>query len=353
MRQTTDLRNRTRLEWVDYMKAFGIMAVVLYHTALPHSAKTLVYLFTLPAFFFTAGMFADSSLSPMEFFRRKTCRLLIPYLIFGILSWGAWVIVARRYGADSDTALAWWQPLWGMVVGTSDKLIQNAPLWFLPAFVCLEWLWYFINRNCLSKVWQIAVVILVAVIGIILGKYHIVLPWGLTAAFIMLPVYWLGNVLAGYLKRSSQAVPVWVWSIVLIIAAGGIAIGYVYNPDIKISVAKTGNVFLFYLTTLNVIAFILSLAIIVSKIRFALQLAYHSPMNYIGTITLWILCLHLPFFGFVKGVALICGVQLSFFETNLGCATLWATTFLILVPLIYLGKYILATIRKNRYIHSV
>lgn len=41
-----------RIEWVDYMKAFSIIAMVLHHTPITPEVNAFVYLICLPAFFF-------------------------------------------------------------------------------------------------------------------------------------------------------------------------------------------------------------------------------------------------------------------------------------------------------------
>lgn len=99
-----------RIQWADSMKAFSIMAVVLNHTQVRPEVQLLAYLLCLPAFFFTAGLFANTRLSPKDFVLKKTMRLLVPLVVWGGLSWLAWFFIGRKYGADANDAPAWWKP---------------------------------------------------------------------------------------------------------------------------------------------------------------------------------------------------------------------------------------------------
>ena len=76
----------SRITWIDLMKAFSILSVVLYHTPCAHAIKTIAYILCLPAFFFASSIFADANMSPKNYFYKKTLRLLVPYIIWGFLS---------------------------------------------------------------------------------------------------------------------------------------------------------------------------------------------------------------------------------------------------------------------------
>lgn len=60
-----------RITWVDSMKAFSILAVVLYHTNITQEIRTAAYIVCLPAFFFVAGLFTNTKLPPFTFLNKK------------------------------------------------------------------------------------------------------------------------------------------------------------------------------------------------------------------------------------------------------------------------------------------
>ena len=87
----------------------------------------MAYILCLPAFFFVAGLFSDTEMSPAAFFKRKSLRLLIPYITFGFLCWLLWFAIRLRHGNEAEDT-KWWIPLCGMISGKVELLVQNRPL---------------------------------------------------------------------------------------------------------------------------------------------------------------------------------------------------------------------------------
>lgn len=315
-----------RIVWVDYMKAFSIMAVMLYHTNIMPEIKSIAYILCLPAFFFTSGMFANTRTSPWEFFRQRTLRLLIPYVVFGILSWTAWLFIGRKYGADTDVEITWWQPLVGLLGGQVEILTPNPPLWFLCCLICLEWIYYLVSHITQQNIrWIIAC--LISASGCALGYLGIVGYWEITAAMLVLPLYMLGVEYQRHIAEKK-------WSPRLlaalgILAVGGILLGYMYNPNMHISTCQTGNPVFFYITLLAVT----SLWLVIAKLIHSI--GHLRVLQFFGKNTLIILCTHIPLFGLIKGICMISHVPLSFFDTNIGSITLWVCSLLMVVPVIY------------------
>lgn len=307
------------------------MAVVLNHTQITSEVKTIIYLVCLPAFFFTSGFFSkDQQLSPFEYFKQKTLRLLFPYIIFGVLSWLAWLVIGRKYGADSNSDIAWWVPLVGLLRGREDWLIQNRPLWFLCCLISVEWIFY-ITRLIFSKRLQWVVVIGISIFGCIFSYIGKNLYWEISAACIVLPLYILGADFAYILKTKSHFYNTYFLFILLMFASVGIVIGYIFNGNIEIHKSHIGNPILFYITALSVIGFWLSVSIFIERRFGAIKW-----LQYIGQNTLIILCTHIPLFGAIKGVSIMCCVPIDFFNTNIGSLLLWLGSILVLFPIIYI-----------------
>ena len=318
-----------RIEWADTMKAGSIMAVVLYHTGIQADVKSMAYLLCLPAFFFVSGLFAKPDAGWQTVFRRSL-RLLWPYLVFGLLSWMAWLCIGRRYGSDADAATPWWAPLWGMLTGRSENLIQNGPLWFLPCLMVVEWLYGAVSR---CKGWWLwACTLAVSALGFVLGQVaELHLPWSIDTAMTLLPLYVLGH-------RTRRCWDEWPARHTLpqcilagCVACLGVGLVWYFNPGIKLSEGRYGNPLLFYPGEVLVVAFWYLAALGIGKVPYL-----NRAMAWLGRQTLWILCLHLPLFGAIKGALLLAGVPLSFYTTNAGSLLLWAGSLAISVPLIVL-----------------
>lgn len=323
----------SRIGWVDTMKAFSIMAVVLFHTQLMPEIRTAAYLVCLPAFFFAAGLFTNTTLSPREFFLKKTLRLLIPYVLWGVLTWAFWFFVSSRYGSTTDDDIAWWRPLVGMLYGRADKLSHNGPLWFLCCMMSLEWIYYGISR--ISRQWVRWIVILaVGGVGCVLAYLGQNWIWGISAACIILPLYALGAEYKVFFKEKTGDLSLPILCLVLAGSLAGLWVGYTYNGDIKLCDSIIGNPCLYYTTALSAVGLWLSISLVLEKTGGWLVRLF----QYIGRNTLLVLCLHFPTFSVIKGIAVLFRIPLSFFETTTGCLVLWISTFVILLPMAYLAN---------------
>lgn len=310
------------------MKAGSILSVVLYHTQIMSGIKTLAYFLCLPAFFFLAGMFTRTQYTAGEFFQHKTLRLMVPYVVFGILSWILWMLIGRNYGEDAQQIQAWYLPLVGMLRGNVHDLIQNPPLWFLCCLMILEWMYYGIH-HIRSAAGRYVLYIILGGLGCIGGAWGWRNEWGILSAMIMLPIYAMGAEGASFLREKISSIPtahlflIWVASLV------GIIGGFLWNKEINISAAQVGNPILFYITIIAVIGFWLSIAVYVERAFREI----HS-IHFLGCNTLLILCLHILVFGGIKGITLLCGIPLSLYETTIGSLLLWLLSIVLLIPVI-------------------
>lgn len=323
----------SRITWVDLMKTFSILSVVLYHTPCAYTIKTFAYILCLPAFFFASSIFANAEMSPKNYFYRKTLRLLVPYIIFGLLSWAAWLIVARKYGNETES-VTWWRPLVGMVYGNVSLLYHNRPLWFLCCLISLEWL-YFILYLIPQRKFRILGALFIGAIGCLLSYYRKNGFWEITAAMLILPIYSICSETQYYIKTQVIQWKTLYIFLLLLFSFIGVLLGYYLNPQFHISTGIVGNPLIFYLTIISVIGLWSSFSILIARYSRSLQW-----LSYIGQNTLLILCAHIPVFGMIKGIALLCHVSLDFFETVPGCLCLWLGTFVILLPAsFFVNKY--------------
>ena len=323
--------NRTRITWADSMKAFSIMAVVLFHTQIMPEIQTAAYLVCLPAFFFVAGLFTNTSLSLREFFEKKTLRLMIPYLIWGLLSWAFWYFLSSKYGSSVESEVPWWKPLVGMLYGRGADLIQNVPLWFLCCMMSLEWIYYGVCR--ISQQWVRWIVIIgLGIVGCILAHKGQNWVWGITAALIILPVYAIGAEYKSFFKTQMSALSIYKITAILLVSLIGLWLGYTYNGNIALFESNIGNPILYYTTALSAIGLWLAVSLLLEKSKNH----FTQLIQYIGRNTLFILCAHMMLFGCIKGVAFICHVPIEFWRTTIGSLVLWVSTLILIFPLTFL-----------------
>lgn len=86
MTYTAGVQYKNRILWVDVAKGLGIILVVLGHGLLPHSLHLLIDGFHMPLFFILSGFTFCVASSPLLFIRKKISRILVPYLLWYMLS---------------------------------------------------------------------------------------------------------------------------------------------------------------------------------------------------------------------------------------------------------------------------
>ncbi len=315
------------------MKAFSIIAMVLHHTPITPEVNAFVYLICLPAFFFIAGIFACPQHSLKIFFSHKTKRLILPYFLWGCFSWLLWLLILRNYGNDTYASVSWWFPLMGLILGKSDMQVY-CPLWFLCCLTSVEWIYYVIYR--ISKQWQRwLIILLIGIIGCTLSYWRQNWIWEISAAFIILPLYALGAEFSKQIQEKTHSCSTTLLILILLMSAIVVWMGAKYNANIGLHESYIGNPLIYYPSILSVVGMWGALSLLIARYSRSLQW-----LSYIGQNTLLILCAHIPVFGMIKGIAMLCHIPLDFFETSLGCLCLWVGTFIILLPTAYfINKY--------------
>lgn len=213
------------LDWIDRYKGLLIIFVVMghviggaYHIAqesaqpLLHYAFLTIYYFHMPAFFFVAGVtWRIKEGEPIGFFiMKKAKRLLVPYVIFGLLSTVLYCLTVGEIqstlqGAQTTSyyqgrfAGRWIDCLLGLLHGggwpNGEGLRMNSVLWFLPCMFTAEVLYYVVEKMGWIARGKHAFVIGCVVLTIVLPRIGFALPWGLSQApyyllFLMLGTEW-------------------------------------------------------------------------------------------------------------------------------------------------------------------
>ena len=161
MNETVTAASRKRIPFFDLLRGVGIILVVFGHVTHDMPVREFIYGFHLPLFFFLSGtLFRDRDLARFTpFIRKKARSLLIPYVVFGLVSLFWYLIVEIRI-RPIDATLS--QMLLGLVYGAYTKWIWfNGALWFLPCLFtaeCLLWWGLKWARGSSMVQWGIAAV---------------------------------------------------------------------------------------------------------------------------------------------------------------------------------------------------
>lgn len=216
------------LDWIDRYKGLLIILVVMGHVlggavrltqglsqSVLNNLFLVIYEFHMPAFFYVAGLTwrtrGDEHFG--AFVIRKANRLLVPYVVFGVLSTIAYCLLIGDVQATLQNVVTtnYYQGKfagrWGTCVlgllhaggyPNGEGFRMNSVLWFLPCLFTTEVIYRGLKSLIELKGWKLLTVVCVCV-ALSVWKLPM-LPWGLRKApyyllFVMLGDLWGKRVL--------------------------------------------------------------------------------------------------------------------------------------------------------------
>ena len=117
----------------DVLKGIGINLVVLGHTTCNVELGNWIYHFHMPLFFFFFCVFFSPSIQGLV---KRVRQILIPYLIFGVLSFIYWRFAEMRFRPlpeNFDANMHFFDLFW-----QTEQFRFNVPLWFLPCLLIVQ-----------------------------------------------------------------------------------------------------------------------------------------------------------------------------------------------------------------------
>ncbi len=342
----------TRVLWIDYVKAFAIITVVMLHIPILDPYRHIARSFVIPLFFLLSGLFShpERYATYPSFLRHKTLRLLLPYILFNLINYLYWLIIARHYGADAGTEMSLIRPLLGILLGIEPWMYHYKPLWFLPCLMVTEILFYSAWRlsSTLHKAYLLPVIILcLSATGYILSCAHVPpLPYAIGGAFTMMLFYYLGYVLASHRQTvhtytDVQTHPIFLILITVISMTLCIVLS-LQTAETRVFENSYGNILYALPAAICGCVALSGIAILLSNALPTLRL-----LQYIGSHTLVILGIHLTVASFVKGfTTFVCQQPLSIYQSLWVRLLLVVAVVLCSVPLCYLYDKI--TIHKTQ-----
>lgn len=188
-----------RADFIDTARAIGIVLVVIGHApGVPSWLTQLIYSFHMPLFFLLSGYVvkaARMSESWRDWLQRTSRSLLLPYIIFFVLSWLYWLLASiPRGGLPGTTDLL--QPWFGLLYGSSSTLTVNVVLWFFPALMLTAF-----TGRLLARHLKLEPMLLLTLAGALLWVLLLPLPgvrapWSADCLPVALFFYTLGRWLA-------------------------------------------------------------------------------------------------------------------------------------------------------------
>ncbi|MBQ8681481.1 MAG: acyltransferase [Bacilli bacterium] len=163
-----------RNNYIDWLKGFAIILVVIGHCWLtPPQISWLIYRFHMPLFFSISGYLFKSQNNYLKFFTKKFKSLIIPYIIFFIISYIISILLLKNNLSIDQMFINLY------LNGKYCTAVNNWSLWYLPLFFIVSNCFYFISKIKKQKILFIILIIL----------FFITIPINLTLQKITISSY--------------------------------------------------------------------------------------------------------------------------------------------------------------------
>ena len=207
--------------------------------------------------------------------------IVVPYFSFGLLVLLYWQVIERRF-RNSD--MSFMDSLLGLFSGCYDNLDFNVHLWFLPCFFVTVALFNILVNLGGKKIAYI--------VSALMSLIYVVLPmpelfWGLNRVFKYIGFYALGVALAGQIK------------------AGQVAERKITSGGIAIILTVLNFILAFYGLTRGLMWFVTAMIGVVGVGLMAMLINQNRLLQYLGRISLMVLCIHGPVYRIVVKIVSI------------------------------------------------
>jgi len=189
-----------RINFIDFLRGFTIIIVILYHITFFHSGTSSIRTYSTPffmqLFFFASGLFFSARSSFKDYLLNKINRLLIPLLFFYLLSYAVGYFASDILGLGAKGVMDKfeWRFLLDLFNG-EEVFHYGGAIWFLICLFNVLIIYYFINKITLPII-RLIVSLAISIIGYYICAY-VNLPYFLDSAMTMMFFFALGHFLKG------------------------------------------------------------------------------------------------------------------------------------------------------------
>ena len=261
----------TKVNWVDSLKGFAIILVVLGHISSPLSS--LIYSFHMPLFFIASGFFLNPTNELKSEIIKSFKRLFRPFFIY--LTLGFIIEFLKRFYLDREQ-LKFEDFVGALIYMDYDRLIGTYAfvLWFLPALFIGKTLVYLILKYSRFLILEISLIAIAFLIG-----YNFNFPLAIDDGLISAPYIFIGY----YFYKNKGVLANKTIAVVLLIPL--LLIPLVYGvPELNISTKYYESILINFIWTCT-LSFLLF--ILFSKLKFNIK-----ALEYLGINSLHIFLIH-------------------------------------------------------------
>ena len=291
-----NMKNKSRIELIDTVKAITIILVILGHTTGKMDTPMymrIIYAFHMPLFFLLSGMsIKPTALSTFEdwkkYLRKNILALVVPYLIF------AFIYAPFSFENIPRFLYGSWQML--AEAGTLTSL------WYLTAFfvarIYSQILINVVDGTRFENKDNILGIISIPMfaVGFLLPKIQIGYPWCLDVSFVASGFILLGISLRKRILVFAQS-KAWIILVFTVISAVLFSCGTIMRGDaLELSLmckGEYGNLFWFMINSFSGSAFVFGIVMLFLRLsREGARPFSIAAIKYVGRHTLGIFLLH-------------------------------------------------------------
>jgi acyltransferase len=289
-----------RIHWVDIAKGIGIIFIIYAHMLGGQDFRYLFYSFHIPLFLFLSGIVynPEKYVNFLTYFKKTAKGLLLPYLIFALISFALWIITSKFYYSYFPKEIIK-QFLSIFYANSNNNLLRfNNILWFLPMLFVTKILFALIVRLFTKTKIIISILIFFSILGYLFSIYasHIKLPLGIETALSAIVFYGFG-----FLWNQSQKAKIVLFKYKYFLFFSLLVIGGIistidfnsYGQQIDMRLNHLNSYFSFYLA-----AFCGTFA----WISFSQILSKNSLLEIIGRNSLILFAWHFVVFAYITMV---------------------------------------------------
>lgn len=178
--------------WVDVLKGFGIIAVVLGHITYNQLLVRTIFMFHMPLFFLVGGWLHNADMPQRDYLKMKARSLLVPYLSFLVILWPLELMVSFP---DQPWTATWMLTDLMVPMLAGGQLLTGfaAVFWFVTCYFLTQQLMHFLLRRwSMTRCAQICGAMLVCAYLNAWLWPRVWLPWSANAVLIAAPMYFIG-----------------------------------------------------------------------------------------------------------------------------------------------------------------
>lgn len=266
-----------RIAWIDALKCWGLVLVVLGHMMLPEWIKCIIYSFHMPLFFFLSGYMCKHKKLSVLWVAKKFDALMIPYYIYSI------ALILLNAVFSGDISFCYFK----------DVLLGNGVFvtWFLSCLFLVEItgsvvLLLLEGKMQLRIYCYLLCILCVAIIGFMIPRY---MDFEIMKSRTVLTAlaFWLCGVVFRRLENYSNFNARGIW---YMLGVCGLFLPLSVFQRVDMGSAVFGNAFVFYVAALSMT--------VVHLILFMKFNIHCYIFSYIGSNSLLYMCLPALFLGF-------------------------------------------------------